>query len=546
MQPRTIAVLLLSALLVLSAFLLDIIMLSGDISWIAYVILISVSFWFPWRYAPVLLALIGTILTIATHFHSPGEGSFELVLVNRGLEISVLWVTALLVMGYRLSAQSLKDRESRLRALIDTAVDGVIIIDAMGTVQDYNPACEKLFGYPAREIIGQNVKMLMPPPYQQEHDRYLASYRETGQRRIIGIGREVEGRRRDGSTFPMELSVGEAHQGDQQIFVGVIRDITARKAAESALKAAKEQAEAANQAKSLFLANMSHEIRTPMNAVLGYTQIIENDPDLPEDHRQPLKAIRNAGDHLMELINDILDLSKIEAGAMELDIKDFDLGSLVDLISEIFEIRCKQKGLDWRVESRIDARAVRGDEGKLRQILINFLSNAVKFTDTGEIALRITQAANRYRFEVTDTGPGITPDAKERIFEPFQQAEEGIIKGGTGLGLAISKRYIDLMGGELGVQSQPGKESCFSFSVKLPPAYGPITQGLLDHRSITRLAPGYRVRALVVDDVEDNREVLSRMLQAAGVEVIAAINGREAFACEIRTRGAYSRCFQCQ
>jgi PAS domain S-box-containing protein len=175
----------------------------------------------------------------------------------------VLWVTAFLVLRSRAYSRSLEDREQRLRALVETAVDGVMIIDAGGTVQEYNPACERLFGYRANEVVGNNVKMLMPPPYRQEHDQYLLRYRTTGVKRVIGVGREVEGRRKDGSTFPMELSVGEARPGGRQIFVGIVRDITARKSAERSLRVAKEPAESASRAKSLFLANMSHEIRTP-------------------------------------------------------------------------------------------------------------------------------------------------------------------------------------------------------------------------------------------------------------------------------------------
>jgi len=403
-----------------------------------------------------------------------------------------------------------------------------MIIDAGGTVQEYNPACERLFGYREDEVVGRNVKMLMPPPYREEHDEYLLRYRTTGHKRIIGIGREVEGRRKDGTTFPMELSVGEARPGGQQVFVGIIRDITARKSAEQSLRVAKEQAESASHAKSQFLANMSHEIRTPMNAVLGYTQLIETDPDMPDKYRRPLKAIHSAGNHLISLIDDILDLSKIEAGAMELDARDFDLGDLTEDISGMFAMRCEQKGLTWRADVHIGKRAVRGDDRKLRQILINLLGNSVKFTDRGLISLKVEQSGQRYTFSVEDTGPGITEEAQKRIFEPFQQAEEGEAKGGTGLGLAITRRYIELMGGSLSLESTSGEGSCFRFELELPPAEGDLVLKTELKGQLCRLAETYRVRALVVDDVEDNREVLCGLLKRAGVEVTMASSGAEA------------------
>jgi PAS domain S-box-containing protein len=527
-KARTTLLVLLTTVLLLVMLLLDLSLPEGVIHGIPYVVLISVSYWLPWRHTPVGLAAVGTLLLIVGYVYSATPVDTTTLLLNISLETSVLWVIALLVTRYRASVRSLEDREQRLRALVATAVDGVMIIDAMGTVQEYNPACERLFGYRAGEVLGQNVKLLMPSPYRDEHDQYLMRYRTTGIKRIIGIGREVEGRRRDGSTFPMELSVGEARPGGRQVFVGIVRDITARKSAEQSLRVAKEQAEGASRAKSLFLANMSHEIRTPMNAVLGYTQLIETDPDLPERYRRPLKAIRVAGSHLIGLIEDILDLSKIEAGAMELGLRDFDLGDLVDDIAEMLRMRCENKGLAWRAEVGIGDRAVRGDDRKLRQVLINLLGNAVKFTDRGQVRLEVEQSGRRYAFRVEDTGPGISDAARERIFEPFQQAEEGSAKGGTGLGLSITKRQVELMGGTLTLDSSPGEGSRFAFTLELPPAEGALTAPREPSHRLQRLAGPHRVRALVVDDVEDNREVLSGLLERAGVEVVQAGDGAEA------------------
>lgn len=493
-----------------------------------YVVLITLSYWMPWRWAPVVLAAVAAVLVIVGYAYSEVPIETSALVLNVSLETAVLGVIALLVMRYRSSTRSLEDREQRLRALISTAVDGVILIDVVGNVQDYNPACERLFGYRADEVIGNNVKMLMPPHFADEHDHYLRRYRTTGVKRIIGIGREVEGRRKDGSVFPMELSVGEAFTGSKPVYVGIIRDITWRKANEKKLRIAKEQAESANRAKSLFLANMSHEIRTPMNAVLGYTQLLETDPELPERYRHPLKAISTAGHHLIGLIDDILDLSKIEEGAMELHQRDFDMGDLVDDVSRIFSMRCEQKRLAWKLDTRLGECTVRGDDRKLRQVLINLLGNAVKFTDQGQVSLKVEQNDRCFAFSVGDTGPGISEEAQVSIFEPFQQAEEGRIKGGTGLGLSITQRQIRLMGGDLSLRSTPGEGCCFTFELTLSPAESAVAAAPATSHCSMRLEGSQRVRALVVDDVEGNRDVLRSMLERAGALVDTANNGEQA------------------
>ncbi len=491
-------------------------------------LLIVLSHWLGWKLLPLLFALVGSGLAIVAYINTQDSNGGQYLIAKLLLLVASLWGTSFVVNAYRQSQQLVEENSARFRALFNTAVDGMIVIDELGLVKDYNLACEKLFGYRAQEVIGQNVKMLMPSPYRELHDGYLKRYRETKEARIIGIGREVEGRRKDGTTFPMELSVGETIQSEKQIFVGVIRDVTARKKAEADLQSAKTEAESANQAKSLFLANMSHEIRTPMNAVLGYAQLLENDPLLSSTQRRAIVAIENAGNHLLELIDDILNISKIEAGAEHLETEDFLLPTMIERISDIFSVRCDQKQLLWQVNTQITTLSVHSDQRKLRQILINLLSNAIKFTDRGAVTLSIVQSGCRYRFEVVDTGAGIRQEMREKIFEPFQQADGGMAKGGSGLGLAIVKRYIGLLGGELNLESQFGQGSHFFFTLELPPANQQVSHAAENGERVMGLAPGYRLTALAVDDVEDNREILAGMLRMMGVEVTAATNGEEA------------------
>lgn len=295
------------------------------------------------------------------------------------------------------------------------------------------------------------------------------------------------------------------------------------------LAEARDQALAANKAKSIFLANMSHEIRTPMNAVLGYAQILQRDSTLSKEQKETLQIIQNSGNHLLGLINDILDISKIEAGAMEVRPENFYLDELIEGISAMFKIRCEQKQLTWRVETMLKGKImVYADQGKLRQILINLLGNAVKFTERGEVVLHISRVNEEaYHFDVIDTGQGIPKKSQYKIFEPFQQEKAGFEKGGTGLGLAITKRQVELMQGTIHVVSKIGKGSCFTVQLPLAPGVGEISPQIKSNR-IPRLPLHYHVCALVVDDVKENRNILSYTLRDIGVEVSEVMDGQEA------------------
>ncbi|HEY2343809.1 MAG TPA: CHASE domain-containing protein, partial [Chthoniobacteraceae bacterium] len=291
-----------------------------------------------------------------------------------------------------------------------------------------------------------------------------------------------------------------AHSND-----ALLAEIVIRKEAEAS-------AEAANRAKSEFLANMSHEIRTPMNAIVGYSQILARDFSLHPFHRDAVATIAHSGDHLLRLVDEILDLSKIDAGRMDLAITDFDLQALAHELAAMFQPPCEKKRLGLCIEGfdKLPRRFVSGDSGKLRQVLINLLGNAVKFTASGRVVLGLTALeGDCFRFEVVDTGPGIAPEIEAGIFEPFQQGPAACGMGGTGLGLTIAKRQVEVMGGALRLRSTPGRGSTFYFTIPLTVSETKVVVGRDSLADVRHLAPGCQVRALVADGIRENRDVLS-------------------------------------
>ncbi len=294
------------------------------------------------------------------------------------------------------------------------------------------------------------------------------------------------------------------------------------------LTKAKNDAEAANQTKSIFLANMSHEIRTPLNAIIGYSQILKRDAGLPKDVSKTISTIEKSGNHLLDIINEILDLSKIEAGRMEYNPSDFDLKSFVNDLSSLFSLKCEQKEIEWRVNNITDNEIliVNGDKKKLKQVLINLIGNAVKFTQHGHVELTVNQEAdNNYVFSVNDTGSGISPASQKNVFEPFSQAEQGINQGGTGLGLAIAGKQVEIMGGKLELRSEINKGSSFYFTIKLKPGKDGVARNIKSEDLTGKLIGADNISALVIDDVKTSREVLSRMLNDIGVKTYDAEDG---------------------
>jgi signal transduction histidine kinase len=309
---------------------------------------------------------------------------------------------------------------------------------------------------------------------------------------------------------------------------------TARRARTQAILA-KDRAEAANRAKSVFLANMSHELRTPLNAILGFSRLLNKDPVATEEQKESFGIITRSGEHLLNVINNVLDISKIEAGRVEMEEAPIDLRRFIHDIRLMTATQAVEKGLSFEVEQSQDLPSyVTADQGKLRQVLINLIGNAVKYTPHGGVTLRVRclntdkpQTA-LVRFEVEDTGPGIRKEDQERLFHPFVQlASQTPAEAGTGLGLAISKQYVELMGGRIGLDSDPGKGSLFYFEIPVGiPSSGSVPAELRQDR-ITGLAAGQpRYRLLIVEDQRESRLLLRKLLEPLGCELREAVNDK--------------------
>lgn len=330
------------------------------------------------------------------------------------------------------------------------------------------------------------------------------------------------------AAYPVDITANYLQYGDLEFVCAFVHDISDRKKYELVLQKAKEAAEANNRAKSMFLSNMSHELRTPLNAILGFSQLMERDPELKSSHQHNLAIINNSGQHLLSLINDVLEISRIETGRLAVESEIFDLDMTLKELKNMINVRAESKGLSVVLEYENLPQRVKGDVHHLRQVMINLLGNAVKYTDAGKITLKVEcdQNANTH-FAVIDTGPGIPSAERERIFDAFYQTAVGVKKGeGTGLGLAISREYVYLMGGTLVVNDNPEGGSIFSFTIPLPASSLNATE-VKSGNKIAFLKQGMTSpRVLVVEDDTNSRELLIAMLKDAGIDTRGAENGK--------------------
>ena len=421
--------------------------------------------------------------------------------------------------------QRVRDQQFYTRSLIESNIDALITTDPRGIITDVNKQMEALTGCTRDELIGAPFKDYFTDPERAEAGIKLV----LGESKVTDY--ELTARARDGKETVVSYNATTFHDRDRKLqgVFAAARDVTERKRYEQSLQQA-------NRAKSVFLANMSHEIRTPMNAILGFSQLMLRDQDLTPRQCQYLGTINRSGEHLLALINDILEMSKIEAGRTTLNPSTFDLPVLLNDLEMMFRVRTDEKKLSFSVETIGDVpQFIVTDINKLRQVFINVLGNAVKFTEQGGIGLRVR--ADRegatgpcLRVEVEDTGPGISPDDQDKLFRHFEQTKTGQQAGtGTGLGLAISREFVRLMGGDITVSSQVGKGSVFVIHLPLKEGEAQAVQAKDNPRHVLRLQPGQATcRVLIADDIEDNRQLLAQLLAPVGFEIRLATNGAEA------------------
>jgi len=364
----------------------------------------------------------------------------------------------------RHTEEALLKHERYLQAILDHVVEGVVVINHMGRIEAFNPAAEALFGYQAEEAIGEKVTYLMNEPDKGPHDAYMSAYSQTGKSKVVGVkARELEARHKDGTVFPIELNVGEFILDDQSVFIGTMREISTRLDAEESLRLALVDAEQANRAKSEFLATMSHELRTPLNAILGFSDILVGQffGDLGSaKYKEYAEDIHASGSHLLHLVNDILDLSAIEAGEHSLNIESLSIHDVLDGCFPIIQEAANRKGIHYTTEIADDFQTIYADPRALRQILLNVLYNSVKFTpNEGSVVLRASNSNAFHILEITDTGCGIHSDDLGKLTEPFVRTESNphTSQEGTGLGLAIVASLVALHEGDLNIKSEISK-----------------------------------------------------------------------------------------
>jgi PAS domain S-box-containing protein len=466
------------------------------------------------------------------------------------------------------AAASAEATKERLGAILDHAADAIVVVDESGVVEEINLAAAHLFGWNQAEIAGKPLSVLMDQPYASLHQRYVESYLSTGKSAILNVGpRPLPARRKDGAPLAIELSVGEACIGGARRFIGAARDITERLRQEEELRRvnqtlaekvtelerlsaeleeqrrrsealaqaadiARQAAEHANLAKSRMLATVSHELRTPLNGVLAVADLLAKRP-LAEPEQELAAIIRRSGRDLVNLVSDVLDLSKIEAGAMEVIAEPFSLGEVLSSLAEVWRVAAEAKGLRLTLSAGPLPDFLVGDGSRLRQVLANIISNAIKYTQEGGVVVTAIAAPSEtgsfgVTITIADTGPGIDEHLAAHLFEPFARgkSEHTRRETGTGLGLAISYELVRLMGGEIRVVNAAPHGAQVVITLELPLADPPLRDD--PEPAILLPLPSRPARVLVAEDHPINRVIMGLMLEELHCDYATASDGEEA------------------
>ena len=421
---------------------------------------------------------------------------------------------------------------AQLQGILQIADDAVVCFDERLHIVLFNQGAEVIFGWTREEAIGQLLDLLLPPHVRAGHAKLVSEFAQSGSiARRMGERRSISGLRKSGEEFPAEASISKLDAEGRTIYTVILRDITEQVAREQELKAAKERAEAAMQAKSMFLANMSHEIRTPLNAVIGMTSLLLN-TRIDDEQRDYAETVRASSEALLTIINDILDYSKMEVGKLEIERYPFDLRRCLEEAMDLISADAGEKNINlaYFIDDSVPASLV-SDVARLRQILANLLSNAIKFTHRGEVLINVSSVQESasgpaIQFAIRDTGIGIPADKLDVLFQSFSQVDASTTRkyGGTGLGLAISKRLAEMMGGTMWVESAVGAGSTFYFTIVAEAAGPQLANSYL--KEYSSALSGRRV--LIVDDNSTNRRILVKQALIWGMLPSAAASGIEA------------------
>ena len=442
----------------------------------------------------------------------------------------------------QLIEQELRLSESKLNSIFASVPEAIVVADARGRIVQCNVATAEIFGFLPQELEGQNINVLMQPQERQTHDEYLRAYEKTGTKRLLNQPRIVQGMRKDGTLFPVRVTVKETRVDDAHFFIGVIQDFTAIQNAQDLLVDAKNKAEQANRMRGEFLANMSHEIRTPMNGILGMTELAMSTND-SQAQKEYLSLARDSASHLLHIINQILDFSKIEAGALELEELTVCPAQLIRHTARSLDQLAHAQGVVLRVNhDPALPDLVWMDPVRVRQVLTNLIGNAIKFTEDGTVTVdskvQVGEKSGTVtlHISVTDTGIGFDAARAEALFSPFTQADGSITRsfGGTGLGLAITRSLMQLMGGEVSASSQQGQGACFTITFPVrcvtETSADTVVSGALPHEVDAQ--PSMRpMSVLLVEDHEINRKLAQIMLQRMGHQFVLASDGQQALDC---------------